>query len=66
MCQCKGSSTGGGWGARQETVRMIRFGMYNIRNGQNGGIESALQGMLQENVDLGVFQETDVTKVIYV
>ena len=42
MCRCMGSSTGGGQGARQETVRPICFGEYNIRNGRNGGIESIM------------------------
>ena len=46
-------------------IRPIRFGTYNIRNGQNGGLESALRGMSQANMDLGVFQETKVTKGIY-
>ena len=31
------------------------FGIYNIQNGPNGGIYSALQGMLQANADFGVF-----------
>ena len=34
----------------------IRFGTYNIRNGRNGGLESALRGMSQANIDLGIFQ----------
>ena len=43
----------------------IRFGTYNIRNGRNGGMESALRGMAQANMDLGIFQETKCTEVIY-
>ena len=43
----------------------IRFGTYNIRNGPNGGMESALRGMSQANMDLGIFQETKVTDGIY-
>ena len=43
----------------------IRFGTYNIRNGQNGGLESELRGMSQANVDLGIFQETKCTDGIY-
>ena len=39
--------------------------MYTIRNGRNGGLESALRGMSQANMDLGVFQETNLTKRIY-
>ena len=52
-------------GDRQMAVLPICFGKYNIRNGRNGGIESALQGILQANVDLGVFQETNANKGIY-
>ena len=46
----------------------IRFGTYNIRNGGNwcnGGLESALLGMSQANMDLGIFQETKVTDGVY-
>ena len=50
------------WGTRRSTERHtgegvpIRFGTYNIRNGRNGGMESALRGMAQANMDLGIFQ----------
>ena len=50
------------WGARTRTRGstkeevLIKFGTYNIRNGRNGGLESALRGMAQANIDLGVFQ----------
>ena len=43
----------------------IKFGTYNIRNGRNGGLEAALQGMAQANIDLGVFQETKCTDGVY-
>ena len=43
----------------------IRFGTYNIRNGRNGGLESALKGMAQANMDLGIFQEKKCTDGIY-
>ena len=46
----------GGWGDRQGVVCLIRFGTYNIRNGRNGGLESALHRMSQANMDLGVLQ----------
>ena len=55
---------GGGLSEIQELVRptrMIRFGTYNIWNGQNRGLESSLHGMSQANMDLGVFQETKLT-----
>ena len=57
VCRSTGKSTRG-------TVP-IRFGTYNIRNGRNGGLESALRGVSQANMDLGIFQETKVTDVIY-
>ena len=57
MCGSTRSSTGG---------RVLsRFGTYNIRNGRNRGLESALRGMSQDNMDLGIFQETKVTDGIY-
>ena len=40
---------------------LIRFGTYNIRNVRNGGLEAALQGMSQANMDLGLLQETKLT-----
>ena len=46
-------------------VSTIRFEAYNIQNSRNGGLESALRGVLQANVDLVIFQETIVTAGIY-
>ena len=43
----------------------IRFGIYKIRNGRNGGLEMALRGMSQANTDLGILQETKLTDGIY-
>ena len=43
----------------------IRFGTYNICNIRNGGLESALRGMYQANMDLGIFQETKITNGVY-
>ena len=43
----------------------LRFGSYIIRKCLNGGLESALQGMSQANLDLGVFQETKITDGVY-
>ena len=43
----------------------IRFGTYNILNGRNGGLEAALRGMSQANMDLGILQETKLTDGIY-
>ena len=57
MCKHTGQPTSG-------TVP-IRFGTYNIRNGRNGGLEAALRGISQANMDLGIFQETKLTDGIY-
>ena len=43
----------------------IRFGTYNICNGQKGGLEAALRGMPQANMDLGILQETKLTDGVY-
>ena len=43
----------------------IRFGTYNIRNRRNSGLELALRGVSQANMDLGIFQETKLTDGIY-
>ena len=57
MCRRTGPPTRG--------VVPIRFGTYNICNGRNGGLESALRGMSQANTDMGIFQEKKVTEGIY-
>ena len=43
----------------------IRLGTSNSRNGCNGGLEAALQGMSKANMDLGILQETKLTDGIY-
>ena len=43
----------------------IRFGTYNIWNGGNWGIESALRRISQANMDLGIIQEAKLTDGIY-
>ena len=43
----------------------IGFGTYNIRNGRNGGLEAALQGISQANMDLGIIQKTKLTDGIF-
>ena len=59
------------WGALKSTGGStkeevpIRFGTYNIRNGRNGGLELAIQGMSHVNIDLDIFQETKCTDRIY-
>ena len=44
---------------------MIKFVMYNISNGWNGSLESALHRMSQANIDLGVLQQTKLYGGIY-
>ena len=61
-----GGSTRGGRDNSQGVVHPICFLMYNICNGRNRGLESALRGISQHDVDLGVFQETKLTKRIYI
>ena len=43
----------------------ISLGTYNIRNGRNRGLDLALRGMSQANMDLAIFQETRLTDRIY-
>ena len=43
----------------------IRFSNHNIHNDRKGGLEAALQGMSQANMELGILQETKLTDVIY-
>ena len=57
MCICTGRPTSG--------KVSIRFGTYNIRNGRNIGLEAALWGVSQSNMDLGILQETKLTDGIY-
>ena len=57
MCRSTGRPTSG--------KVPIRFGTYNIRNGRNGGLDVALRGMSQANMDLGILQETKLTYGVY-
>ena len=41
------------------------FGAYNIHNSRNSGLESALRGMSQANMDLGIFQGKKLTNGVY-
>ncbi len=43
----------------------ITVASWNIRNGCNGGLESALRAMEAMGIDLGVFLETKLTGGIY-
>ena len=51
-------------GSTEEEVP-IKFGTYNIRNGRKGGLEAALRGMEQANLDMGILQETNITDGVY-
>ena len=44
----------------------MRFGTYTICNGRNKGLESALRGVSQANMDLGIFQKTKITNSVYI
>ena len=41
------------------------IGTYNIRNARNGGLEAALRGMEQANLNMGILQETNITDRVY-
>ena len=43
----------------------IWFGTYSIRNVRNDGLESALVGMSQASLDLGIFQENKLMGGFY-
>ena len=45
--------------------KIIRFVTFNIQNGRNGGLGSALHEMAQGWVDCKYFQETNLTKLVH-
>ena len=51
-----------GWRDRRGPEKVAVFGTYNIRSGRNGGLESALRGLVQGQVDCVLIQ---YTKLIY-
>ena len=51
--------------SRTERSGTFKVATYNVWSGQNGGLESALRAMDACGVDLGLFQETKLTKGIY-
>ena len=57
MCSCTGRPTSG--------KVPIRFRTYNIRKGRNRGLDAALRGMSQANMDLGILQVTKLTDGVY-
>ena len=44
---------------------MVRFGKFNIQNGQNRGLKSALHGLDQGQIDCVILQETKLTNRFY-
>jgi hypothetical protein len=40
--------------------------LYNIRSGQNGGLESVLRAMAEMGIDFGILMETKITEGIYI
>ena len=50
---------------KDEKGVLIRFRSYNIQNGSNDGLESALLRMSQANMGLIFFQDTKVTSGVY-
>ena len=60
-----GRGCAGVWGESMQGRETIRFGTYNIRNVRNVGLESALRGISQANMDLEIFQETKLTGGVY-
>lgn len=51
--------------SRADGSGSIAVASYNIRNGRNGGMESALRAMEALGIDLGILMETKVTGGIY-
>ena len=60
MCSSTGLSK------RRGEKTPIWFGSYNIKNGRNGGPESEIRGVSQDNLGLGILQETKITDGIYI
>ena len=44
---------------------VVRFGAYNIQNSCNGILKSALCGIDQVKIDLGLLQDTNITDRVY-
>ena len=66
MCQHMGKPVPtpvGEWGRRGEDKNAVNICLvgYNICNGRNGGLESALNAMVQANMDLRVLFKTNIT-----
>ncbi len=51
--------------SRADGSGSIAIAIYNIHNGQNGGLESALRGMDGMDINLGILLETKVMDGIY-
>ena len=57
---------GGGVEGGYKTRMPIRFRSYNIKNAQNGLIESSLRRMYQSNLNLEVLQETKIMYGVFI
>ena len=65
MCQGTDRHNRRGGGNNREDGKMIRFGSYTIRNGRKRVLDSALLGMDQYNLDLGVLQYNKAINRVY-
>ena len=54
-----------GHSTRRGEKTPIWFGSYSIKNGLNVGLQSEIRGVSQDNLDLGVLQETKITDGIF-
>ena len=54
------------WGGGEQKEEVIRFGTNNILNFRNVGLNSALHGMDQVNIELGLLQENNLVDGFYV
>ncbi len=51
--------------SRADCCESFAVALYNIRSGQNGGLESALRAMAAMEVNFGILMETKITGGIY-
>jgi hypothetical protein len=51
--------------SRADCCKSFVVALFNIRSGQNGGLESALRAMAAMDVDFGILVEMKITGGIY-
>ncbi len=51
--------------SRADCCESFAVALYNIRSGQNGGLESTLRAMVVMDIDFGILMETQITGGIY-